>query len=102
METILPETSKAKGDEVRQEQVAKKQKEYRMVGRQRRVPGLTLFEFDKTTHEIRPAQVKREAALTTKGKPVFRTRTDIHEGCFYLQALNKANAEKKLRKIGML
>ena len=99
MAGIIPETSQAKGDEVRQEQVAKKQKEYRMVGRQRRVPGLTLFEFDKNTHEIRPAQVKREAAITTGGKSVFRTRTDIHEHCFYLQALNVKNAEKKLKKI---
>lgn len=49
METILPETSRAKGDEVRQEQVIKKQKEYKMVGRRKKVPGHTLFEFNVKT-----------------------------------------------------
>ena len=88
------------GGEVRQEQVAKKQKEYKLIGMQRKVPGHTLFEFNKKTKEVRPAQVTREAALTIKGKPTFRTKTDIHEDCFYVQALNKQNAIKKLRKIG--
>ena len=101
----MEETLKAtmlKEDSVRQEQVAKKQKEYKLIGKQRKVPGHTLFEFNKKTHEIRPAQVTRDAALTTTGKPVFHTRTDIHEDCFYLQALNIKNAEKKLKKLGML
>ena len=98
----MEETLKAtmpKEDSVRQEQVAKKQKEYKLIGKQRKVPGHTLFEFDKKTKEIRPAQVTREQIWTEKG-PISRTRTDIHEGCFYVQALNKANAAKKLRKIG--
>lgn len=83
------------------EQVAKKQKEYKLIGKQRKVPGHTLFEFNKKTKEIRPAQVTREQIWTEKG-PISRTRTDIHEDCFYVQALNKQNAEKKLRKIGLL
>ena len=83
------------------EQVAKKQNEYKLIGKQRKVPGHTLFEFDKKTKEIRPAQVTREQIWTKKG-PISRTRTDIHEGCFYVQALNKANAAKKLHKIGLL
>lgn len=102
MKDILPDVPQAHIDEVRHEQVAKKQKEYHMVGHVRRVPGLTLFEFNKRTHEIRPAQIKREAVLTTDGTPVFRTRTDIHQDCFYLQALNVKNAEKKLKKLGMI
>jgi len=57
METILPETSQAKGDEVRQEQVVKKQKEYKMVGKMRKTPGHTLFEFNKKTKEIKPADI---------------------------------------------
>ena len=108
MRTILPELSNMQGDEVRQEQVVKKQKEYHMVGQQRRVPGHTLFEFNKKNEEIRPAQITRKAQLlySHDNKPrenvKFETRVDIHNDCFYLQALNIKNAEKKLKKLGML
>jgi hypothetical protein len=103
MKTILPETSRAKGDEVRQEQVVKKQKEYKMVGKMRKTPGHTLFEFNKKTKEIKPAAINRECRVDFgTGKPIYKTKTDIHEDCFYVQALNIKNAEKKLRKLGIL
>lgn len=89
-------------DSVRQEQVAKKQKEYHLIGQQRKTPGHTLFEFNKKTKELKLAQVTRRALWGFEGSAKFETRTDVHEDCFYLQALNKRNAEKKLRKLGMI
>lgn len=35
-------------------------------------------------------------------RPRDKTRTDIRQGCFYIQALNVKNAERKLHKLGML
>ena len=61
METILTETSRAKGDDVRQEQVVKKQKEYKMIGRRKKVPGHTLFEFNVNTQELKPAMLGKTA-----------------------------------------
>ena len=89
-------------DSVRQEQVVKKQKEYHLIGQQRKVAGHTLFEFNKKTMEIKPADISRKVIIQSDGNIKYKTRTDIHENCFYLQALNKQNAEKKLRKIGLL
>ena len=100
---ILPTTSQEREDATRVEQVAKKQKEYKLIGRQRKVAGLTLFEFDRKTKQIKPADIHRECIVdATTGKPIYKTKTDVHEGCFYLQALNVKSAEKKLRKLGML
>lgn len=97
---IVPEVKVEEA--TRMEQVAKKQKEYHLIGKQRKVRGHILFEFDKTTKKIRQADVKRTAQLKMDGTTHFETRTDIKEGCCYLQALNVKNAEKKLRKIGLL
>ena len=102
METILPQTSRAKGDEVRQEQVVKKQKEYKMIGRRKKVPGHTLFEFNVNTKELKPAMRTREVYATFNGQSKYRNKAEVHEGCLYIQALNIKNAEKKLHKIGML
>ena len=84
------------------EQVAKKQQEYHLIGKQRKVRGHILFEFNKKTKEIKQAAVTRKALYGYNGTAKFETRVDIHQDCFYVQALNKQNAEKKLRKIGLL
>ena len=85
------------------EQVAKKQKEYKLIGKMRKVAGHTLFEFNKKTKEIKPAEIRRECRVDFgTGEPIYQTKTDIHQDCFYVQALNIKNAEKKLRKLGML
>lgn len=103
MKSIIPDTPQAQGGEVRQEQVAKKQKEYHLIGKQRKVAGHTLFEFDRQTKEIRRADIAHTAYIDAgTGKPVYKNRVDIKQGCFYIQALNVKNAEKKLRKLGLL
>lgn len=84
------------------EQVAKKQQEYHLIGKQRKVRGHILFEFNKKTKEIKQAAVTRRALWGYNGSVKFETRVDIHQDYFYVQALNKQNAEKKLRKIGLL
>lgn len=94
--------NKQQDNSIRIEQQQKKQKEYHLIGQIRRIPGLTLFEFNKRTKEIRPASVSRTIGVKYDGTTYFRTRTDVRQDCFYLQALNIKNAEKKLRKLGLL
>ena len=100
---IVPTTSQEREDATRVEQVAKKQKEYKLIGKQHKVAGHTLFEFNRKTKEIKLADIHRECVFdAATGNPIYKTKTDVHDGCFYLQALNIKNAEKKLRKLGML
>lgn len=102
MDSILPKLTAQNGSRVAQEQVDKKQKEYHLIGRQRKVSGHTLFEFNRKTKEIRPADISREVIVGMDGNPRYKTKTNVHQDCFYLQALNVRNAKKKLVKLGML
>lgn len=79
------------------ELVAEQRKEFARIGAQRRLPGLTLYEYDLTTGEIREADVETEATLRLDG-PVGRSgRVDAKELCLYVQALNIENARRKFR-----
>ena len=77
--------------------VAEQRREFGRIGAQRRLPGLTLYEYDLTTGEIREATVETEATLRLDG-PVGRSgRVDAKELCLYVQALNIENARRKFR-----
>lgn len=91
-----------KEEAVRIELVAKKQNEYRLVGRVTRRPGHRLFEFDKNTGTVVEAQCSVKVELGNDGKPVQRTITQVHANCIYLQALNLKNARRILIKFGIL
>ena len=103
MNNILPKLTVQNGSRAAQEQVDKQQKEYHLIGRQRKISGHTLFEFNRKTKEIRPADISREVLyLYRNGSPKYITRTDVHQDCYYTQALNVKNAKKKLVKLGLL
>lgn len=102
MDGILPKLTAQNGSRVAQEQVDKQQKEYHLIGRQRKVSGHTLFEFNRKTKEIRTADISREVIVGMDGNPIYKTKTDVNQDCFYLQALNVKNAKKKLVKLGLL
>lgn len=79
------------------ELVAEQRREFGRIGAQRRLPGLTLYEYDLTTGEIREATIETEATLRLDG-PVGRSgRVDAKELCLYVQALNIENARRKFR-----
>ena len=102
MDSIQPKLTAQNDSRVAQEQVNKQQKEYHLIGRQRKVSGHTLFEFNRKTKEIRQADISREVIVGIDGNPRYKTKTDCHQDCFYLQALNVNNAKKKLVKLGLL
>ena len=102
MNNILPKLTAQNDLRAAQEQVDKQQKEYYLIGQQRKVSGHTLFEFNRKTKEIRPADISREVVVGMDGNPIYKTRTDVRQDCFYIQALNVKNAKKKLVKLGLL
>lgn len=102
MDSILPKMTAQNGSIVTQEQVDKKQRAYRLIGKQRKVVGHTLFGFNRRTKEIRPADISTEVIIGTRGNFRYITKTNVHQDCFYLQALNVKNAKKKLIKLGLL
>lgn len=100
MKSIIPDILSQCSSNISQEQVEKQQKEYHLIGQQRKVSGHTLFEFNRKTKEIRPADISREVRVGMDGNPIYKTKTDVHQDCFYIQALNVKNAKKKLIKLG--
>ena len=93
MNQIVPELSRVD----MQELVDQQRKEYRLIGSQKHIPGLVLYEYDLTTGELRPADVKTTLSLTVDGKLDSSRKVNSKELCLYVQALNKENAMRKVR-----
>ena len=93
MNQIVPELSRVD----MQELVEQQRKEYRLIGSQKHILGLVLYEYDLTTGELRPADVKTTLSLTVDGKLDSSRKVNSKELCLYVQALNKENAMRKVR-----
>lgn len=86
---------------IQSEQQEKKQ--IKIIGQQRKIPGLTLFELNTETGEIKEAEfAKQDLALTSlssvESESVIRNRVNANDNCMYIQALNHKNAAKKFKK----
>jgi hypothetical protein len=90
--------------EVQIEQQQKK--EIKLIGKQRKIPGLTLWEYNTKTFDLDKAKYSKvdlhlkslssaEAALESRHKVI------VNEACIYFQALNEKNAERKVKKAGL-
>ena len=95
MKSIVPDLSR----QDLQELVAEQRKEYRLIGSQKAIPGLILFEYDLTTGELHRASVKKEITLYVDGTAGTKTRVDSKDLCLYIQALNEANAMRKVQQL---
>ena len=95
MKSIVPELSRSDMLEL----VAEQRKEFRLIGSQKRIPGLTLFEYDLTTGELRHASMKKEIQLEMDGATGAKARVDAKALCLYIQALNEENAMRKVHKM---
>ena len=84
------------------EYLAKKQHEYKHVGKLRRVPGHTLFSFNILTKEIKPAKFENEISIGLDRRPIYKTRCVVEPNCFYEQALNEKNFIKRLKRYGFI
>jgi mannose/fructose/N-acetylgalactosamine-specific phosphotransferase system component IIB len=78
-------------------------KEIKLIGRQRKIRGHILWEFNQKTKELIPATYKKQdfnvTSLTPSPSAVsISNKVQVNENCLYFQALNRANAIKKLGK----
>lgn len=92
---IVPELTRQDALELVQQQ----RKEFRLIGSQRRIPGLILFEYDLTTGELRRASMKKELTLQIDGTVDKNSRVDSRDLCLYIQAINEENARRKVKQM---
>lgn len=97
---IIPVVLKEDSDKQRQESVIKQQREYKRIGRVLKIPGHTLFSYNKVTGEIKIADVTKEVKLED-GVAVYAARTVVEKDRYYEQALNQKNFIKRLKRNGI-
>ncbi len=68
-----------------------------LIGSDRRVPGLTVFEFNIHTYSLRPAKIKEVVSVTGVSSEI-NYEVDAQPGCVYVQAINKKVAAKKVKR----
>ena len=78
-------------------------KEVKLIGQQRKVPGLILWEFNETTKLIKRAEFKKTSvvisSLSMSPESINRNhKVIVNENCFYIQALNLKNAIKQVKR----
>lgn len=75
----------------------KQQQEYRKLGDYTpKIDGYTIFEYDKEAKTILPASFRTYDVYVIGGanRPIL----DVKKGCVYVEALNKKNALKRLKR----
>lgn len=96
----LPVKDSLSGEQI--EYLQKKQNEFKHIGKLKKVPGHTLFSFNRRTGEIKPAEFFYKCSLALDGTVKEETRCVVEPDCFYEQALNRKNFVKKLIRLGLL
>lgn len=99
---IVPDLTKSNISKNQVEYIQKKQHEYKLTDKKRRVPGHILFSFNLKTKEIKRASITNEVSIGLNGKPIMKTKTVIESDCYYEQALNEKNFRKRLKRIGLI
>lgn len=104
-------TKDFKDNEVHISEECQEKKSTQLIGKQRKIPGLTTWEYNGKESKLDIAKYKTtHVEYSQKGirygvpspKNTTHMTIDAKEGCYYFQALNKKNAVKHLRKIGMI
>lgn len=96
MKIIQEEPKQLKTD---YEVVAPVKQEYKKVGSINLKRGMTLYEFDFKTCELKPVEIDRkEMMIDINGNPVKNAKAKYNPNALYIQALNMKNAKKKVMK----
>lgn len=95
---IVPEIPSLAKEHNKQQEERQAPTEYHYVGSEKKVRGHIVFSFNQKTGEWKQAEVRRDVEVDIDGKPVFKTIVAKEPDCIYVQALNLANAKKKLNK----
>jgi hypothetical protein len=96
---VLQDDLKENQVEIVEEQQLRK--EIKLIGQQRKIRGLTLWEFNTKEKTLQPAKFKKQdfaiTTLSTSPEALkISNKVDVQEHCIYFQALNRKNALKKL------
>lgn len=83
--------------------LSKKQHEFKLIGRERKVPGHRMFSLNIKTGEVKEAPVTlcKDVDFTTR-EPIRNSRLVLEPNCIYRQALNKKNFIKRLIREGII
>ena len=76
---IVPDLIKSNLSKNQVEYIQKKQHEYKLTNKKRRVPGHILFSFNLKTKEIKRVSITNEVSIVLNGKPIVNVSTiNIH------------------------
>lgn len=82
--------------------VVNRQHEYKKVGQWRPQRGHTIFEVNTVTMEIEPAEITHVLSFDIRGGTETKDRINVKKDCIYIEALNKKNVIKQLKREGLL
>ena len=74
----------------------KVKKQVTHIGSLRKIAGLTLYQFNVRTKELKKAEFVLQRAEYAKGGAI-RRQVKLEADCVYIQALNEKNAKRKLK-----
>lgn len=89
-----------KKEEIAVHQEAEIKKGIKYIGSIKHQPGHTLFEYNFVTKELNLPVIEETWAIVN-GKTVVKKTVKRQDNCQYFEALNRKNALKKLKKVGL-
>lgn len=96
-----PQKDQMQKDEI--EVLDKQKHEFKLIGRQRKVPGHTMFSFNLKTGKIKVAPIERSKVCDFRTRePIYNERIVVEPDCIYRQALNRKNFVKRLVREGII
>ena len=98
-----PQKDQMQKDEIEVLDKQQQKHEFKLIGRQRNVPGHTMFSINLKTGEIKKAPVERSKVCDFRTRePIYKERIVVEPDCLYRQALNKKNFIKRLIREGII
>ena len=99
----MKELESANQDTIKIHAESENKKEVRFLGSQRKIKGLKLWEFDFETKELSEVNYKKERLFipslkSTPDKKAMHKQVEVKQTGIYIQALNRENALRKLKK----
>lgn len=82
--------------------VQSRQLEFKKVSTWRPQRGHTIFKFNTKTKELARAEIQRTALIDIRQQVHYEKKIFVEKDCIYIEALNKKNAIKQLRREGLL
>lgn len=69
---IVPDLTKGGLSKNQVEYVQKKQHEYKLTDKKKKIPGHILFSFNLKTKEIKRVSITNEVSIVLNGKPIMK------------------------------